>query len=151
MARKNQDIFKLVPLVVLMLLNGEIYSQQGFIYESYVRNKYVARGFICTNSPTIEGSMTYVHSSYRIGAWGIKSFTENYSEIDLSFEYSKNNFNLSVLDYFNPSTVKIEKYFHMSQYHKNHTLDIVLFYRLRKIVPLGFKWSSYIYGNDYSI
>lgn len=150
MVKKNQVIFKLVTLVVLMLSNGEIYSQQGFIYESYLRNKYVARGFICTNSPTIEGSMTYVQSSYRIGVWGIKSFTQSYSEIDLSFEYSKNNFNLSVIDYYNPSVTKIQKYFHISKYHKNHTLDLVLFYRLQRTVPLGFKWSSYIYGNDYS-
>jgi len=142
-----------IVLIVFLLLAvylQNVFCQQGILFESYVRNSYIPRGFIGTKNPTIEGSLTYpITANNKINLWGISSVLNKYSEIDLTLEHQYKNLTISLIDYYNPSANKTFNYFNLNEYNKAHTLDLILFYRLNRAFPLGLKWSSYLYGYDH--
>lgn len=148
--KKSLKFIFLLQITFLVLLNTEIFAQSSLLLESYIRNKYIARGVESSRTPTFEGSLTYSLSDFNAGVWGIFSMDNTYSEIDFTVEYNKDNFRMSFIDYFSPSPVQKINYFDMTKYKSCHTLDIILFYRLKGPLPFGFKWSSYVLGGDYN-
>lgn len=140
----------LIGFLFILSFPLSAYPQQSLLAESYMRSCYITRGFVGTKDPTIEGSLTYsLTPKYRINLWGLSSMINKYSEIDLTMECQYKNLTLSLIDYYNPSANTTFNYFDLVEYNSAHTLDLILFYRLNNSVPLGLKWSSYIYGLDH--
>lgn len=113
-----------------------------------ISNRHLFRGGLTVNTPTIKPTLEYSKGGFTAGAWGAYATDGSYQEIDLYLGYSIGRFNVTVYDYYCPSSDNAKgNFFDYNNTSGVHTWDVVAQYKISGDIPLTILASCYFAGN----
>lgn len=107
------------------------------------------RGYATSLAPTIEPSIKLSTGNTTTGLWAAHSIDNEYTEIDLYFNYRYKNISFTIFDYYCPPTYKsTNEITNYEKYSTKHTIELVL--ELANILrsPVNFMIGTMVYGDD---
>jgi len=112
-------------LILFLLISCKTFSQLQFSdAEILVQSRHVWRGEKLGTAPAIEPSVTFSASRFSFNIWASVTTNNSYSEIDLIPAYQFNNFQLSLLDYYNPVPEEDNHYLNFQEGRNRHSLEL---------------------------
>lgn len=118
-------------------ISGEIYS------------KHLWRGSANGTSVSFQPSLEYQIGRFTTGVWGAWCPDGSYTELDLYFSCSANNFTFTLFDYFCPANpVQNFDFFEIGKGRTRHTFDLNAEYADPDKHPFALLAAVMVYGDD---
>lgn len=120
-------MFRLIYSVLFLSLTLQAFSQIQFSdAEILIQSRRVWRGERLGKAPAIEPSVTLSGGRFSFNFWTSITTNNSYSEIDLISAWQFNNFQLTLLDYFNPVPGENNQYLNFQEGKNRHSLELCL-------------------------
>lgn len=121
------DMGRCVRVVLLLALSltsmGQVrISEAGLMFLS----RHVWRGEEQGTAVSIEPSVTATAGRFNFNVWAALTPDNSYSEVDLIPSYQSKDFELSLLDYYNPVAGENNNYFNFDKASSRHSVEITL-------------------------
>ncbi len=114
-------------------------------------SRYVWRGLLFTDAPSIQPYMSLTKGGFTIMAWGSYATSKNYAEIDLFLSYTTGGLTINLNDYFTEDERDMAStdFTEWRDSLTNHLVEAALVYQLPlDNFPLTLTASTFIYGAD---
>jgi hypothetical protein len=112
-------------LVLFLLINLNVISQIRISdAEILFQSRHVWRGMKLGTAPAIEPSVTFGKGRFSFNVWASATTNNSYSEVDLIPSWQFDNFELSLLDYYNPVSGEINQYLNFQEEKTRHSLEL---------------------------
>lgn len=113
------------------------------------RSMHIWRGIASSYVPTIEPSFEVNKNNSTTGIWIAQSIDGNYTELDLYFTYTFNDFSFTLYDYYCPPSIQASNEIaNYNQTNTNHTIELNLAFAGNEKVPFNILVATMIYGDD---
>ena len=116
-------------------------------------SRYLWRGQLLANGPSIQPSISFTKGSFEIGAWGSYGLASGFdgTEADIYATFSVGPVSATLTDYFFPSDrsgVDFDNYFEYDKDLTGHVLEVMLSYEVDDF-PLSIDVAYDFYGADH--
>lgn len=131
------------------------YAQEdaGLCFDTGIdlKSRYVWRGLMFSDSPSIQPYMSVTWKGFTAMGWGSYATSNNYAEIDLFLAYSVGGLTLNLNDYYseNEADLAANDYTEWNREITSHLIEASIVYQLPlERFPLQLTGSTFIYGAD---
>jgi hypothetical protein len=141
-----------LPFVILLicLSVNELSAQNKkleFSSKLDLLTRHLWRGSHSGTAPTLEPTLSVKKSKFSFTAWGAYSLDESYQEVDLYVSYSTKHIEISLLDYYCPtSDFTDSKFFDYDSDLSPHMIDSSVKLKASKKFPVSILASVILYG-----
>lgn len=112
-------------------------------------SRYLWRGLLYCNSPSIQPYVSFSKSGFTIGSWASYSALSEYAEVDLFVSFTAGPVSFSVYDYWATTTEYGDyKYFEWDKKETSHQLEASAVYTGPEGFPAVFTLATFFYGAD---
>ncbi|MCW3786628.1 hypothetical protein [Plebeiibacterium sediminum] len=114
-------------------------------------NRYVWRGLLFTDAPSIQPYITASKGGFSATLWGSYATSKNYAEIDLFLSYTAGNYTIGLSDYYteDETDLTMNDYTDFEQGETPHLIETYISYQLPvEKFPLTITGSTFVYGAD---
>ncbi len=114
-------------------------------------NRYVWRGLLFTDAPSIQPYITASKGGFSATLWGSYATSKNYAEVDLFLSYTKGNFTIGLSDYYteDETDLTMNDYTVFDQGKTPHLIETYISYQLpMDKFPLTITGSTFVHGAD---
>lgn len=113
-------------------------------------SRFVWRGQLLGNSPSIQPYAEFSIGSFTLGTWGSYGFADACTELDLYLEYELGDFSFTLSDYyFEEDIVHMpNKYFVWNRANTGHSLEGMVAFNGTEKFPLSLTAATMFYGCD---
>lgn len=114
-------------------------------------SRYVWRGLLFTDAPSIQPSITVSKGGFSATVWGSYATSKNYAEVDLFLAYSTGNLTFGLSDYYteNERDLTLNDFTDWKQEETVHLVETYISYQLPvKKFPMTITGSIFVYGAD---
>ncbi len=114
-------------------------------------NRYVWRGLLFTDAPSIQPYITASKGGFSATAWGSYATSKNYAEIDLFLSYTVGGFTIGLSDYYteDETDLTLNDYSVYDQGETAHLIESYISYTLpAEKFPLTITASTFVHGAD---
>lgn len=133
---------------LFLSLTLQTFSQIQFSeVEILIQSRHAWRGERLGTAPAIEPSVTFAGGRFSFNFWASVTTNNSYSEIDLIPAWQFDDFQLTLLDYFNPVPGENNQYLNFQEGRNRHSLELCIDnYSIEK---RRFKWmiGTFILGD----
>ncbi|MBI9064695.1 MAG: hypothetical protein JEZ14_22105 [Marinilabiliaceae bacterium] len=146
---------KIVLMFSLCLISlgsmGQEESKVAFDAGVDFYSRYVWRGLLFTDAPSIQPYMSFTKGGFTAMAWGSYATSKNYAEIDLFLSYTTGGLTFNLNDYFTEDERDMAStdFTEWRDSLTNHLVEASIVYTLpTEGFPLVLMTSTFIYGAD---
>ncbi len=114
-------------------------------------NRYVWRGLLFTDAPSIQPYITASKGGFSATLWGSYATSKNYAEIDLFLSYTTGNLTIGLSDYYteDETDLTMNDYTVFDQGITPHLIETYISYQLPlDNFPLTITGSTFVHGAD---
>lgn len=120
-------MFRVLFPVLLLLLALQSLSQVRISdAEILIQSRHVWRGEKLGTAPDIEPSVTFAGGKFSFNFWASVTPNNSYSEIDLIPAWQFDNFQFTLLDYYNPVLGENNRFLNFKEGKSRHSLELCL-------------------------
>ncbi len=118
-------MLRLVLLNFLLLFSLKAFCQVKLTdAEVIIQSRHVWRGDQLGTAPAIEPSVTFSEGRFSFNFWASVTTNNSYSEIDLIPAWQFRDFQLSLLNYYNPVPGEKNQYLNFQEGKSRHSLEL---------------------------
>ncbi len=159
MKAKFKHMKKSISLVVILLIMvSSLMSQEKSTTDLSAGvdfyNRYVWRGLLFTDAPSIQPYLMASKGGFSATLWGSYATSKNYAEVDLFLTYTTGNFTIGLCDYYSEDETDLS-FNDFTVYDKGvtaHLIETYLSYQLPlDHFPLTITASTFVHGADLDI
>ena len=155
--KSGLNSYKLALAIIFIFVSQELSANTKIeILNSNLKidfmSMHIWRGFATTYSPTIEPSFDVTRNNSTTGIWVAQSLDGNYTELDLYFKYTLNNFSFTIYDYYCPPSYKSSN--EIADYNKyttKHTIEFDFAFNGTQYFPIKILVATMVYGDDLDV
>lgn len=114
-------------------------------------NRYVWRGLLFTDAPSIQPYLTISKGGFAATLWGSYATSKNYAEVDLFLSYTTGNFTIGLSDYYteDETDLGLNDYTVFDKGETAHLIETYVSYTLSSDkLPLTITASTFVHGAD---
>ncbi len=118
-------MFRIAITILFLAINVQVFSQISLSEaEVLVQSRHVWRGEKLGTTPAIEPSITFTSGRFSFNTWASVTTNNSYSEIDLILAYQFNEFQITLLNYYNPVPGENNQYLNFQKDKSRHSLEL---------------------------
>lgn len=138
----------LIGFLLLSFTAQQSEAQGRFDVNLEVKNMHYWRGLRVSNGFVTAPMIGYYNKGFSAFTWAGLSVGGDYREVSQIISYTKNNFQITLLDIFNFTALPDADYFNLKSDETNHITDLSLSYDFKEMLPLKVMLATVVYGND---